>query len=386
MKRRALLGTALASALPPPAGAAEAAAAEPARTLRLAAGESLPALLEQARDGDTVEIGPGEHVGQVAVVTQRRLTIRGVGAVPPVLHAAGRHAEGKAILVLRDGEITIEHLAFRGARVPDGNGAGIRFERGRLLLRDCRFFDNEMGLLSSNTADAELRVEHCAFGDAPRHGTVNHHLLYVGRIARFELVGSRFGNGWRGHLVKSRALVNEVRYNRLVDGDGGLGGASYELEFPNGGLATVVGNLIAQGPDTQNDVLVAYGAEAARDDTRAHALVMVHNTLVNRAGRPVRFVQVHAQRLREHPRLLMRANVLAGPGDAGMGPGNVRLPQSPWGDAADETFAPPPRAAWRWRTPAPADPALRPRAQFALPLGTRPLAADGPLWPGAVQP
>ena len=383
MRRRGLLGGALATALPWPA---QAAAAEPARTLRLAAGESLARLLEQARDGDTVEIGPGEHLGQVAVLHQRRLTIRGIGAVPPVLHAAGRHAEGKAILVLRDGDYVIEHLALRGARVPDGNGAGIRFERGRLLLRGCHFHDNEMGLLSSNTADAELRVERCAFGNAPRHGTVNHHLLYVGRIARFELVGSRFGNGWRGHLVKSRALVNEVRYNRLVDGDGGQGGASYELEFPNGGRATVVGNLIAQGPGTQNDALVSFGAEAAPEDGRAHALSMVHNTLVNRAGRPARFVQVHTQRLHGAAALLLRANVLAGPGDDPGGRGNVRLPQSPWGDAADERFAPPPQAAWRWRTMPPIDPALRPRAQFVLPLGTRPLRDDAALWPGAVQP
>lgn len=383
MRRRGLLGAALAGALPWPAGAG---AAGPGRTRRVAAGESLQAAIEQASDGDTVEIGPGEHVGQVAVVLQRRLTIRGVGATPPVLHAAGRHAEGKAILVLRDGDYTVENLALRGARVPDGNGAGIRFERGRLLLRGCHFHDNEMGLLGSNTDDAELRVEACAFGDAPRHGTVNHHLLYVGRIARFELVGSRFGNGWRGHLVKSRARVNEVRYNRLVDGDGGHGGASYELEFPNGGLATVVGNLIAQGPGTQNDALVSFGAEARAGDDRAHALLMVHNTLVNRAGRAARFVQVHGQRLRGAPTLLLQANVLAGPGDAVAGPGNVRLPQSPWGDAADETFAPPPQAAWRWRRLPLPDAALRPRAQFVLPLGMRPLRDDARLWPGAVQP
>jgi hypothetical protein len=363
------------------------AAAAPARTLRLATGESLQALVDRAHDGDVVEIGPGDHAGLTAVVHQRRLTLRGVGARPPVLHAAGRHAEGKAILVLRDGDFTIEHLAFRGARVPDGNGAGIRFERGRLRLRGCHFHDNEMGLLTGNHAGSELRVEACAFGDAPRHGTVNHHLLYVGRIARFELLGSCFGNGWRGHLVKSRALVNEVRYNRLVDGDRGEGGASYELEFPDGGLATVVGNLIVQGPQTQNDALVAFGAEAAPDDERAHALVMVHNTLVNRAAQAARFLQLHAQRLRHLAPPLLLANVLAGAGAGGdpFGAANVHLPQSPWSDAADEDFKPPRQAAWRWRAPALPDPALRPRAQFELPLGTRPLPEGVRLWPGAVQ-
>jgi hypothetical protein len=48
-----------------------------------------------------------------------------------VLLAAGHSAEDKAILVVRNGEVRIENIEFRGTRVPDGNGAGIRFERGR---------------------------------------------------------------------------------------------------------------------------------------------------------------------------------------------------------------------------------------------------------------
>src|SRR5690242_19890452 len=84
-----------------------------------------------ARDGDVVEIQSGEYRGDVAVWLQKRLTIRGVGPTPPVMRADGRSAEGKAIWVLRDGAFAIENIAFEGARVPDLNGAGIRFERGR---------------------------------------------------------------------------------------------------------------------------------------------------------------------------------------------------------------------------------------------------------------
>ena len=53
--------------------------------------------------------------GDVAVITQRRLTIRG-GDPRPVVDAGGHHAEGKGIWVVRGGEVTIENIEFRGAR------------------------------------------------------------------------------------------------------------------------------------------------------------------------------------------------------------------------------------------------------------------------------
>lgn len=41
-----------------------------------------------------------------------------------------------------------------------------------------------------------------------------------------------------------------VLYNRLADGHGGR--ASYELEFPSGGTAVAMGNLIQQSATTDN--------------------------------------------------------------------------------------------------------------------------------------
>src|SRR6478672_5492145 len=143
---------------------------------------------------------------------------------------------------------TVENVAFSGARAEDGNGAGIRFERGRLLVRRCRFTDNENGILTSNFPETELIIEDSEFSQAPRDRGPLKHLLYVGRIARFTLTGSRFQQGFEGHLVKSRARENHVAYNLLYDGVGGK--AAYELEFPNGGSAYVVGNIIAQSSST----------------------------------------------------------------------------------------------------------------------------------------
>ena len=229
-----------------------------------------------AKDGEVIEVRPGNYRGQPAIWTQNNLIIRGVGD-RPVMLADGRSAEGKAIWVVRGGKVRIENIEFRGARVADGNGAGIRFEKGDLTVDACRFSDNEMGILTANSAELSLTVLNSEFVDAPRHPGPLHHLLYVGAIGKFVLKGSRFQNAYLGHLVKSRARENHVLYNMLADGLEGR--ASYELEFPNGGLAYVIGNVIGQSAGTDNPSMIAYGAEGPRWPD--NGLYLSHNTLVN---------------------------------------------------------------------------------------------------------
>ncbi|HEX9194652.1 MAG TPA: hypothetical protein VF854_01420, partial [Azonexus sp.] len=195
----------------------------------------------------------------------------------PVMIADGQSAEGKATWVVRGGNVRVENIEFRGARASDGNGAGIRFERGRLTVHRCRFVDNEMGILTGNSAEQTLEITDSEFGDEPRHTDGFSHLLYVGAIGKLLLRGSHFFNGYRGHLVKSRARENHVLYNLLADGAGGR--ASYELEFSNGGIAWVIGNVISQSAGTDNLVIISYGAEGPR--WPVNGLYLAHNTLVN---------------------------------------------------------------------------------------------------------
>ncbi len=287
---------------------------------RVVPGQSLAAALQRAADGDQIHLLAGEHVAQAGVIGQKRLTLRGVGG-RTVLHAAGAHAEGKAILVVRDGEVLIEDLELRGCRVPDGNGAGIRFERGRLTVRRCGFFDNQMGLLTGNVDSTELDVEGCRFGQAPVAPALAH-LLYAGHIARLSVTGCHFSGGRRGHLLKSRARRNRVRGNHLVDG--AQGSASYELEFPNGGVAEVVGNVIGQSAGSGNLTLLAMGAEGAHDadaadEARAgprHALLLAHNTFINFGSRGAIFVRVQETRLRSAVQRAFFNNLCLGPGHA----------------------------------------------------------------------
>jgi hypothetical protein len=379
--------------------AAGAAAPAAAAVWSVAPGQNLAQVVQRAADGDVIELAAGTHRAQVAVLEQRRVTLRGAPGGPrPVLLAAGQHAEGKGILVIRGGEVRVESLEFRGARVPDRNGAGIRFERGRLWVRDCVFIDNENGILTNNDGESELTVQDSEFGQAP-DATPLPHLIYVGRIARFVLQGSHLWGGQWGHLVKSRARSSDVRYNHLVDGTQGR--AAYELEFPNGGLATVVGNVVAQSGHSSNRTLVSFGAEGEVPGTpREHRLVLINNTLVNSGWQPAYFVRVHGSLLQSGVQQRWVNNLFVGVGVANLA----------WNDWAHANFWVPPavlkagpenRFALRDRVwfstwglapdalQAPADAALRalwPQAEFTPPLGSRPLPTLKRWAPGAHQP
>jgi hypothetical protein len=355
--------------------------------------------LTVARDGDVLELQAGDYRGEVGVIKQKRLSLRGLNSdtgARAVLHADGKHAEGKAILVVRDGDVEIDNIEFRGARVPDRNGAGIRFERGRLRVQRCVFVDNENGILAGNIADAELIIEDSEFGQAPV-GTPLPHLIYVGRIARFTLSGSRVWGGQQGHLVKSRARISHIRYNQLVDGVGGR--AAYELEFPNGGLAYVVGNVIGQTGDTSNAVLVSFGAEGAGGtDDREHGLFMVNNTLISEGLRPGVFVRVADLKKPIASRFINNLSVGLGAGELGLidpTMGNFIVPRQLLQSADTGGYGLPPDSMLRGRGVDPTPYVGRasvvdgvPQFEFTPPLGKKPItgsAAPSRWSPGAFQ-
>ena len=229
----------------------------------------------QARHGATIEVDAGDYIGDVANWEHDDLTLRAVGGRVRLL-ADGVTEGRKGIWVIRAKRMLVEGFDFEGATVPDRNGAGIRFERGSLTVRDCRFLRNQMGLLTNNDPDAELTVENCEFAYNLRQDGHNHN-LYVGRIARLSVSSSYFHHAHAGHLLKTRAAWNLIQYNRLTDEAGGT--ASYELEFPDGGVAIVVGNIIAQSMETENRHLISYGAESYH--WPRNALYLSHNTLIN---------------------------------------------------------------------------------------------------------
>jgi hypothetical protein len=348
-----------------------------------------PALAARlAQPGSIIEFDPGDYVAGVAVWERDDLTIRratwAAGSEARVrIIAAGASAEQKGLWVVRARRVTVEDIDFSGVRVPDSNGAGIRLERGQLTVRRCRFHDNETSVLTSSDPEGELVMEGVQIGYSGwRSGLA--HGIYVGRIARFRLSGSWVHHHHIGHLVKSRALVNRIEYNRLTDQTGGR--ASYELEFPDGGAADVVGNLIQQGRDTRNSVIVSYGAESLHGPL--NRLRFAHNTVVNEhpwGGTFLRAAPGAQVQLRNNL-WVGRGRIDVAPADAGDAAGDRRAAWRELQQPQREDYRPEPGALARWAAEplAPLDAALVPRAEYVHPASTRPL--PGPVRvPGALQ-
>jgi hypothetical protein len=82
---------------------------------------------------------------------------------------------------------------------------------------------------------------------------------------------------YRADWLKSRARANHIFHNRLTDELGGL--SSYELEFPNGGRAYVVGNIIERSATTDNSTIISFGAEGYASPF--NSLYLASNTIID---------------------------------------------------------------------------------------------------------
>src|SRR6185436_2920192 len=105
------------------------------------------------------------------------------------------------------------------------------------------------------------------------------HNMYID-AARLTLRYSYSHHASIGHLVKSRSRENYILYNRIMDEADGT--SSYTIDLPNGGLSYVIGNLLQQGPNTDNPTILIYGEEGATNPSQT--LYVVNNTFVNDRG------------------------------------------------------------------------------------------------------
>ena len=344
--------------------------------------KTLSAASMVAKDGDLIEVEAGDYVADVATWKQNEIVIRARNGRVRLV-ASGAAAEAKAIWVVRGGKLTVEGFDFVGAKVKDKNGAGIRLEKGRLSVVDCGFFDNENGILTGGDAESTLEIQNSEFGNNG-HGDGQSHNLYVGAIAMLKVTGSYFHHARVGHLLKSRAAQNLIYYNRLTDETGGR--ASYELEFPAGGLAYVVGNIIQQSSTTENPNVVSFGAEGYRYPE--NRLYLVNNTLVDLRPRGGAFLRIKpgGEVIGANNLLLGTATLeSAGPGEY---KNNFNVDFDDFVRAVREDYRLKPGSALIGRAVVLSPVgvvSLTPRADYHHPRSIRQLRA-GPLNPGALQP
>jgi pectate lyase len=120
-----------------------------ARTLEVGPGKQFAQPSQAAavaQDGDRVVIAPGQYF-DCAVWRQNNLTVEGMSTQNAVI--TDKTCQGKALFVIPGSNVTVRNLTLTRARVPDGNGAGIRVEGRNLLVEQVRFVDNQNGILAA---------------------------------------------------------------------------------------------------------------------------------------------------------------------------------------------------------------------------------------------
>jgi len=247
------------------------------------------AAIAAASPGDTIQVdAAGSYAGDVCAWSTNALTLVGVNGRPHI-DAAGASSQGKAIWVISGNDTVIDNVELSGCHVVDRNGAGIRQQGVNLTVRHAYFHDNEDGILAGDVAGSTILIEysefrHNGFGDGQSHN------LYINHVDKLVFRYNWSHDAVVGHLLKSRAALNFILYNRLT-GEAGSSD-SYELSLPSGGTGFVVGNVIEQPATSQNSAMLDYLSEPATANPDDH-LYVVNNTFVNDRGSGT-FLQIGA--------------------------------------------------------------------------------------------
>lgn len=207
----------------------------------------------------TIRIAPGTY--RQCVVQEQGVIIYEAPEPGSVIFIA-RSCEGKAAFVLRGTGAEVRGITFSNMKVPDGNGAGIRLEKGALNVAYARFQDSEQGILTADDPNSRIYITRSTFSGL---GTCENsagcaHSIYIGNYGSLTVRESRFERGMGGHYVKARAAEAIIENNSFDDAAGRA--TNYMIDLPAGSVGRIADNWFVQGRDKENySAFIALGAE-----------------------------------------------------------------------------------------------------------------------------
>lgn len=212
----------------------------------------------------TILIAPGRY-SDCAVQAAGLVTYRAVRPLTAIFDSG--ICEGKATLVLRGRRAMVDGLVFQNLRVADGNGAGIRIEKGSLLVRNSVFRNSEQGILGGgDDPDSDIIIERSSFSGLGRcdRNLACAHSIYLSAFRSVTVRNCRFERGRGGHYVKSRSALIEVGDSSFDDSRGRA--TNYMIDLPEGATGVIQGNIFVQGGNKENHTaFIAVAAEAQRN-------------------------------------------------------------------------------------------------------------------------
>lgn len=227
-------------------------------------------------------IGDGRGTISIAPGRYSDCAVQEAGQIAYVASTAGsalfdgKVCEGKAALVLRGRAAEVSGLVFQHMAVGDGNGAGIRIEKGDLTVSQSWFRDSQQGILSAHDPQERIVIDKSTF---TRLGTCEYsggcaHGIYIGHIAELQVTRSRFEEGRGGHYLKSRSARVTIASSSFDDSKGR--GTNYMIDLPAGSTGQITNNWFVQGPDKENhSTFIAIAAES--HENTADGLLITSN-------------------------------------------------------------------------------------------------------------
>jgi hypothetical protein len=233
---------------------------------------------------DKIIIDPGEYF-DCAIWRANGLTIEGKG---DGVVMTDKVCAGKGLFVVDGNDITIRNITFTRARVPDGNGAGIRAEGVNLRIEHSRFINNENGILANPSPKGTIFIIDSEFSRNGKCEPDCAHGIYINEVALLHVERSKFTETKTAHNIKSRALRTELVGNEISDGEKGT--SSYLVELPNGGSLVMTNNIMEKGANTSNHgTAISIGAEGVTH--RTAELTISGNKFTNDQDRETVFVR-----------------------------------------------------------------------------------------------
>ncbi|WNO53301.1 right-handed parallel beta-helix repeat-containing protein [Stakelama saccharophila] len=218
-------------------------------------------------------IGGGDGTIRIAPGRYRDCAVQEAGSVtyradrPGTVVFDGAICEGKATLVLRGRKAEVDGIVFTHDEVLDGNGAGIRIEKGDLVVRNAMFIDSQSGILSASDPSSSVTIDRSTFSGLGKDPTGNGaHAIYIGDYGALTVTRSRFERGTGGHYVKSRAPRVQIVDNSFDDSRGHH--TNYMIDLSNGASGRIAENSFLQGPDKDNySTMISVAPEGAENSS-----------------------------------------------------------------------------------------------------------------------
>jgi hypothetical protein len=274
---------------------------------------SLAAAYTAAGNGDTIEIDYNLSGANITQLITKCVNIEGVG--PPGFRASfpwdgGAHNQtianggtgtnpipnGNAIFKITatcipPQLVTLQNLEFSGAYVTDGNGAAVWYTNTTdLTTTNLYIHDSEVGILGGNSTSDTITttVEKTLFlGNGAPDGS--EHNVYIGEQNHLIFRYNKDLNAIGGHLLKSRARINEVYYN-FISCQGAEACSESPVDFSCGGDIYFIGNIVELGANSGfhgmfqsgEEALIAQNCNGSFNPT--NRLYIINNTFYNYFG------------------------------------------------------------------------------------------------------